>query len=375
MSIRKEWITIAYNLCYPILNALAIEQLKEQFVDKRPTAHLEAFCRILVGIAPWIENDIDKEAKQLGKLALKCISSITNPKSLDYIDFSIHEQVLVEAALLCQAFIRGYSTLWCPLPVSVKMQVLTSLKKTRIFRAHDNNWELFPSMIETFLLKVQEEVETTRLWNGLLKYKKWYRGDGIYSDGEEVHMDYYNSYIIHPMITDILSIVNNKSSEWNAFEQLQNKRLQRFAILQERMIAPNGTFPPIGRSLTYRCAAFHSLALCVYKDNLDPSLKHGQVRVALNKVIKATLQQPDTFENGWLTIGLYTKNVRLAEPYINHGSLYICSTVFLPLGLPLNSKFWMDEDRLTTWESLLNGDEVNRDIPYVECHRKYGKCV
>jgi hypothetical protein len=357
------------------LHDLANQQLKQLFIDKRRTAHLEASCRVLVGIAPWIEASADKEAIQLGKLAVKGISSLTNPQSNDYIDFAIHEQVLVEAALLCQALCRGFQTLWCPLSETVKKEVITSIKKTRKFKAHDNNWELFPSMIEAFLLKVNEDVNTTRLYNGLLQYKKWYRGDGVYSDGEEVHVDYYNSYIIQPMLYDLLSIVRYESNAWDDFYELHNKRLQRWATIQERMIAPDGTFPPLGRSLTYRCAAFHGLALCAYINNLDTSLKYGQVRVALSRVMKATLQHPDTFEMGWLTIGLYGKNPMLAEPYINHGSLYICSTIFLPLGLLPHSQFWTDLDAPCTWEQVSLGWSVKRDKPYVECNRDYGKCV
>lgn len=84
------------------------------------------------------------------------------------------------------------------------------------------------------------------------------------------------------------------------------------------------------------------MALNILIDDLDSNLRYGEgckVRVALTKVIKATLEHSGTFENGWLTIGLYGKQPSLAEPYINHGSVYLCSTVFLPLGLPQTSKF------------------------------------
>ena len=379
MSIRDKWVTIAYNLCHPVLHAAANQQLKTTFIDKKPTAHLEAICRVLLGIAPWIELAEDERARNLGQLGLKAIASITDPQSHDYIDFHTTEQVLVEVALLCQALHRGYKTLWCPLSTAVKHLVIQSIKKTRQFHAHDNNWELFPSMIEAFLLKVNEDVNPTRLWTGLQQHKLWYRGDGVYSDGEEVHIDYYNSFIVQPMLTDILSIIttfNHKhDKEWSDFSIQHNKRLQRWATLQERMIAPDGTFPPFGRSLTYRCGAFHGLAACAYQNNLHSNLPPSQVRVALTRVIHATLEHPDTFENGWLTKGLYGKQPTLAESYINHGSLYMCSTVFLPLGLPPSAPFWTDVDTPTTWERLVNGDDVERDKPYVECIRKRGKCV
>jgi hypothetical protein len=378
-STREYWLSIAYKLCFPVLDALSQRRLKSEFMDKKPTAHLEAFCRVLVGIASWIElNDGDYRAEELKKLILLSINSLTDPSSDDYIDFSIKEQVLVEAAILCLALNKGYNSIWCSLSQDVQKQVVLSLKKTRKFIAHDNNWVLFPSMIESFFMKIGQDVDYNRLRDGIKQYTEWYQGDGVYGDGVELHMDYYNSYIIYPMLYEVLSILNDCNDNTIKFTNLygkHKKRLQRWAVLQERMIAVDGTFPPIGRSITYRCAAFHGLALNVLIDDLDNSLSYGQVRVALTKVIKATLEHPGTFENKWLTIGLYGKQPNLAESYINHGSLYLCSTIFLPLGLPPTSMFWTDEDRMTTWEKVVNGIDIKRDKPYIECVRKIGHCV
>jgi hypothetical protein len=384
-STRSYWSDMCYKVCFPILDALSQRRLKLVFIDKKPTAHLEAFCRVLVGIAPCIElgdnsdnNSDNDKSGTLRRLSLLCIDSLTNPNSADYIDFTIHEQVLVEAGILCLALSRGYSKIWCSLSQEVKSQVIQSLKRTRTFIAHDNNWVLFPSMIEAFLLKTGEnkDIKYNRLWEGINIYKDLYKGDGMYGDGKELHLDYYNSYVIHPILLEILSILKDKNMNNDDMYKLHKKRLQRWAVTQERMISVDGTFPPIGRSLTYRCGAFHGLALNVYIEDLHNTLKPGQVRVALTRVIRATLEHPDTFqENGWLTKGLFGNQPSLAEPYINHGSLYLCSSIFLPLGLPTTCPFWTDDDEPTTWDKILNSDNVTRDKPYVECVRKIGKCV
>lgn len=380
MSVTRDyWCSMAYKLCFPVLEALSQRRMKDVFIDNKPTAHLEAFCRVLVGIAPWIElNDGDERVETLRQLSLLSIKSITDPLSKDYIDFSICEQVLVEAAILCLALNRGYNSTWCSLSKVVQQQVIVSLKKTRKFIAHDNNWVLFPSMIEAFLMKTGQDVDDNRLWDGIKQYEEWYKGDGVYGDGVEVHMDYYNSYIIYPMLYEIILItkdVDDNNAKYKRLFMKHKKRLQRWAVLQERMISVDGTFPPIGRSITYRCGAFHGLALNVLINDLHSTLRYGQVRVALTRAIKATLEHPGTFEDGWLTIGLYGKQPSLAERYINHGSVYLCSTVFLPLGLPKTSKFWTDEDEMTTWEQIVNGHDIERDRPYTECIRKIGKCV
>lgn len=375
MNTRKYWCEIAFKLGFPVLNAFANQEFKKQFLDNKPTAPLEALCRTLAGLAPWIELNVDKEAIQLGELARQALDNITNPACPDYIDFSVSEQTLVEGAILCQALIRGEQQLWNKVSKTTKYNIIQSLRKTRSYTPHDNNWVLFPSMIEAFFMKVGEVVEHRRLLDGICQYMKWYVGDGLYGDGEELHFDYYNSFKIQPMLSNILLIVKHLNRELQDFSDHHDKRLQRWATIQERMIAPNGSFPPIGRSITYRGGAFQGLALCALENNLPPSLKPGQVRVALTRVIKATLENPDTFENGWLTKGLFGNQPSLAEPYINHGSLYMCSTIFLPLGLRCTASFWTDKDSPTTWEILERGDNLFRDKPYTECVRKVGKCV
>lgn len=375
---RNEWCALALKICLPVLEPLAKGDLKLVFIDKRPTACLEAFARVLLGLAYWIES-ADTEAVYVGELARKALEVAANPNARDYMNFSSHEQCLVEAAILAQALVRAPTQLWARLPMHVKKNVVSSLKLTRRFEPHDNNWVLFPTMVEAFFLSIGEAVDIHRLSVGINHYKKWYCGDGMYMDGEEFHFDYYNSFIIHPMLTDILDIVSKHNVELTPFAEIHNKRLQRCGVIQERLIAPDGTYPPVGRSITYRCGAFHALALCAYRNNLGDTLKPSQVCLALSRVIRATLEHPDTFESesgyGYLTIGLYGKQPGLAEPYINHGSVYICTTVFAPLGLPQDSPFWSGEDVMTTWERLQQGIDGMRDRPYTECIRKRGKCV
>lgn len=378
---REHWCRIAFQIGHPVLDALATRTFKQRFPDQKPTARLEAFVRVLVGLAPWLEHghQYEPEARELGELARKALDSATNPSSPDFVNISVSssDQVLVESALLAQALLRAPHQLWGKLSSSVKTNVINTLRVSRAFPPHDNNWVLFPSIIEAFFMKIGEPVNHVRLMEGLTLYQQgWYAGDGVYCDGDEFHSDYYNSFIIHPMLIDILDVVKSISLKLQHFAMKEDIRLQRWATIQERCIASDGTFPPIGRSITYRTAAFHGLALCAYRNNLHAILKPSQVRCVLTRVIKATLQHPNTFENSWLTIGLYGKQPNLAEPYINHGSVYICSTVFVTLGLSPSDPFWEDEDMPSTWEQLVNGsNEIARDIPHVEADRKHGCCV
>jgi hypothetical protein len=119
------------------------------------------------------------------------------------------------------------------------------------------------------------------------------------------------------------------------------ERSQRYALILERLIAPDGSFPAIGRSLAYRCGAFHLLAALALKRQLPDALAPGQARAALTAVIQRTLGAAGTFDaNGWLTIGLAGHQPTLGERYISTGSLYLSAVAFLPLGLAPSDPFW-----------------------------------
>lgn len=74
----------------------------------------------------------------------------------------------------------------------------------------------------------------------------------VYGDGPDFHFDYYNSFVIQPMLIDIYDAAASEESEWAAMAPAAARRSARFAEVQERMIAPDGSFPPLGRSLAYR---------------------------------------------------------------------------------------------------------------------------
>ena len=66
-------------------------------------------------------------------------------------------------------------------------------------------------------------------------------------------------------------------------------------------------------------------------------------------------------ENGWLNPGVYGHQEELGERYINTGSLYLCSAVFLALGLSPNDKFWTEPDTPWTQKAIWSGQHVHID--------------
>jgi hypothetical protein len=117
--------------------------------------------------------------------------------------------------------------------------------------------------------------------------------------------------------------------------------MQRFADHLERFVSPEGTYPPIGRSLTYRTAAFQPLALLALRKQLPEQLPEGQVRAVLTAVHKAIFTNPTNFTpDGYLTIGFAGHQPTLGDVYSNNGSMYITAEGFLALGLPAMDSFW-----------------------------------
>jgi hypothetical protein len=139
-------------------------------------------------------------------------------------------------------------------------------------------------------------------------------------------------------------------------------RFTRSAAVQERQIAADGTFPPLGRSLTYRCGAFQTLAQAALQHRLPVEVPPASARGALGAVITRTLGVPSAWDaSGWLMPGLHGHQPDLAETYISTGSLYLASTAFLPLGLPPEDAFWSAASHPWTQVRLWRGDDLAAD--------------
>lgn len=372
---RAYWCQIAARLAHPVLDALAKGQLKMTMpveaapgVRDRPTyTHLEALGRLLCGLAPWLELGADATAEgtarsRFAALARTGIDAATDPASPDFMNFTKGGQPLVDAAFLAQAMLRAPTELWKKLESRVQANVVTALKSSRPIKTPESNWKLFATTVEVFLHRVGEKRDDARLFEGLTKHRDWYVGDGLYGDGPEFHWDYYNSFVIQPMLVEALDVVGDESPDWKTFQTKSRERLSRFAAIQERLIAPDGSFPVIGRSIAYRCGAFQGLALASLRHLLSPDIKPAQARVALTAVVRRTLEAPGTFDDsGWLRIGLAGHQPGLGETYISTGSLYLCSAALLPLGLPASDPFWSDATAKTTWEKTWSGENLPVD--------------
>jgi hypothetical protein len=225
-----------------------------------------------------------------------------------------------------------------------------------------NNWSCFTAMGEAGIEILGGEADRLRIDHCLRLHESWYLGDGQYGDGPELHCDYYNSFVIQPMLVDVLDRFAARWWDWQAMHEPVRRRAVRYAAVLERMIAPDGSFPVIGRSLAYRCGAFQHLAQAALQGWLPAEVPPGQARAALTAVIRRTLDAPSTLRpDGFLTLGLCGHQPGVAESYLSTGSAYLCLTAFLPLGLPPEHPFWSDPAQPWTGLRAWTGQDIATD--------------
>jgi hypothetical protein len=353
---RAYWLATMSRIAEPVLAAAASRQLKATMPvesngpDRAAFTHLEALARLLTGIAPWLENpQRDPQEEQFrqryASLARLALDAATDPGSPDYCNFSFSSQPIVDTAFLAHALLRAPTELWEKLPIRVKQQIIDALKSTRTRKPYASNWLLFSAMIEAALYSFDEPLwDPMRIDYALKQHEQWYLGDGFYGDGPDLHFDYYNSFVIQPMLIDIIETVGAHYPDWEELKEPILLRAQRYAAVLERLISPEGTFPIVGRSIAYRFGAFHLLAQMALREELLVTIVPAQVRRALTTVINRIIEVPGTFdERGWLTVGFCGHQPELGETYISTGSLYLCTTAFLPLGLSADHSFWQGE--------------------------------
>ncbi|HKX84066.1 MAG TPA: DUF2264 domain-containing protein [Pyrinomonadaceae bacterium] len=375
---RRYWVATLDKIATPVLSnmsrGLLARNMDMQFSptwdnrDKR-VGYMEAFGRLIAGLAPFLTlpDDGTAESKIRNRLRRQTLQSLVHavdPNSPDYLYWGSPKtrQPLVDAAYIAQALLTAPATLWKPLDGITKQRFIHEFKTIRQIIPFKSNWLLFAAIIETFLLSIDIGVDAARIDNAIDSITSWYVGDGWYSDGEKFHFDHYNGYVIHPMLLDVLRVNVEKGRREKKEFEIAYKRMQRYASFQERYISPEGTYPVVGRSSTYRIGAFQPLAKLALDNKLPEGVTPGQVRSALTAVMKRTFVPATFTKGGWLQLGLVgDKQQDIADYYSNTGSMYIASLGFLPLGLPSTHEFWTAPFTDWTQRKAWSGQPFKKD--------------
>ena len=377
---RDYWVGQAYKMARPVLENMAHGKLQQNMLTEfspsfdnrnRKVVFMETFGRLMAGIAPWLAlpddgSDEAKQRKQLRDWALASYRNAVDPSSPDYLCWGVSDQNLVDAAYIAESFLRAYDTLWQPLDSLTKRRYFQEFQRLRRIDPPYTNWLLFASTIESFLAKAGGGCDNFRVNMACRKVEEWYVGDGWYADGPVFAFDYYSSYVFHAMYLETLQAMIdakvNTRIDYNKYFDRALKRAQKYAIILERFISPEGTFPVIGRSTPYRLAAMQPLALLAWYQKMPKELSNGQVRAALTQVMHRMFDHQNNYnQKGFLTIGFCGSQPETADWYTNNGSLYMTSLAFMPLGLPANHPFWTDAPQPWTQVKAWNGKPFPKD--------------
>ena len=373
---RKLWVDYLWKIAYPVIHNLAegtlhqnmpVESANGKTAGYNEVTHLEAVGRTLAGVAPWLALPDDdtpegKLRRQMREETLKGLKNAVDPQSPDRLNFTRQSQPIVDAAYLVHAFLRAPKALWEPLDATTKERYYEAFKVLRNRTGAYNNWLLFTGLTEAFLLQQGQQPDPFRFTLAKNKIKEWYVGDGWYSDGSKFSMDYYNSYVMHPMMVAMLETLQScKRANQKEYDEAL-RRMIRHAEYCERIIGPDGRYPAFGRSVTYRSAAFQSLADVALRQKLPAHIKPAQVRCALTAVHRNLYEGDQNFDqNGWLVLGFNGHQPEVADTYTSTGSLYMATLSFLPLGLPADNPFWTDPAEDWTSKKAWNGEKIRKD--------------
>jgi len=194
---RQYWVNTIIRIASPLLENLSRGELKKNMpVESKPgmqegrskVTYLEAFGRLMTGMAPWLELGPDETEEGLLRqkyiaLAQKCMKVSVDPLSPDCMNFTQGGQPLVDAAFLAHAIQRAPNVLWHQLDEITKKHLVTAMKSSRTITPGYNNWLLFSAMVESFLLFAGEQHDEMRMDLAIRKHIEWYKGDGVYGDG------------------------------------------------------------------------------------------------------------------------------------------------------------------------------------------------
>ncbi len=382
---RRYMLGLLERMAAPVLGPMSQGRLAATFKPEvSPTwdgrdirvAYLECFGRLMSGIAPFLSlaDDASAEGRLRTTLRDQALASLTHsvdPASPDYLLWRSEGQPLVDSAYFTSALLRAPRQLWDPLDAVTKRRIVEEIKGLRRVAPPYTNWLLFAAMNEAFLLSIGEQWDPMRVDLAIRKMGEWYVGDGWYSDGPRFHFDHYGGYVIHPMLVQVLDVLEAtgawlSNSDIKALREQAWKRMARYGEHLERLIGPDGSYAPIGRSLTYRTAVFQPLGLLAWRKRLPKSLPEGQVRAALLAAQRAIFGRSGNFNSdGYLMIGFTGHQPGLGDWYSNAGSMYIASESLVALGLPAHDSFWTAPSSPWTSRKAFSGEDFPKDY-YVD---------
>ncbi|RRQ78248.1 hypothetical protein CQW39_14455 [Streptomyces griseofuscus] len=338
---RTDWQRALLDLCAPLAGAYPDDTaLAAPGTAYEPrVARLEATVRPLWGLAPFAAGGGRYDGWERIRRA---VAAGTDPEHPGYWgEPGAMDQRLVEASVLGCTLALAPGELWEPLAEEERRRLAGWLRRAaRAERVPDNNWHLFPVMVELGLTAVGEPPEPGRTERALARVEDFYRGGGWYSDGPEGKpCDYYGPWALH--LYSLLYTTLAPDADPAVVARVR-ERAALFAGEFRHWFAADGAALPLGRSLTYRfaqCAFWGALAHAGVE-----ALPWGVLRGLWARNLRWWARRPMFAADGTLSVGYAYPNLFMSEQYNAAGSPYWAFKAFLPLALPAGHPFWTAEE-------------------------------
>ncbi len=298
------------------------------------TAEMEAFARPLWGLAPlWCG---DNACEDFADIYLEGIICGTDPNHKEYWGkINPADQKIVETAPLGLALAFAPHKIWEPLNDTQKNNLFNWLWQVNEVNSIDNNWQFFAVLVNLGLKAVGQKFSQEKIDEAVSKYHSYYIGNGWYSDGKSLQMDYYISFAMH-FYTLIYAKLCEKTDPINS--KLFKERAEIFAKDFIYWFDEDGSALAFGRSLTYRFAQCAFWSACVFA-GIEP-FSMGVMKGIISRHLEYWLNLPIFDNGGILSIGYGYPNICMSESYNASGSPYWALKSFLILALDKNHKFF-----------------------------------
>lgn len=303
------------------------------------TAGLEAFARVLWGLAPYFCGGGTSE--EFEKIYVQGLTRGTDPNDSEYWGEAAtdYDQALCEMAAIAVGLLLAPEKLWEPLSTSAKSNLAAWLNQINSKNVPGSNWMFFTVLVNVAFKKLgRQEFNQKKMNECLDAINRYYVGNGWYQDGPSDRYDYYIAFALH-YYGLIYSAFMNEDDPKNS-QEFKN----RAAIFGKQFLYwfdENGAGVPYGRSLTYRFAQVAFYSACVYAgvETLDLPIIKGIIDRNLNMWWNSHMRD----FSGILTIGYEYPNLIMAEIYNAPGSPLWALKTFLLLALGDDHPYWKAE--------------------------------
>ncbi len=306
-------------------------------------AHMEAFSRMLWGLAPLWSQGGGMECLPLFRQGLVNGTDPDHPAYWGPV--RDYDQKIVEMAAI------AVTLMLCGKKLALSSQEAKNLHRwlagVEGRALPQNNWLFFRVLVQAAFRRMGWDWDRRQLEEDLTRLDGWYLGEGWYCDGQPSQVDYYIPFGMHYYG---LLYAHFMGEEDPVRSRRFRERAARFARDFLYWFEDSGRAVPFGRSLTYRfgqSAFFSALALAGVE-----TVPWGVMKSRVLGNLRDWFAQPIFSPDGLLTVGYAYPNLCMSENYNAPGSPYWALKTFLCLALPEDHPFWQAGEEIPVLDSL-----------------------